>query len=72
MSQSHILHVDWHPLGVVVTAVTAGTNGAHELLIEGEGCCGVSFDKLKQIAESTSHKIEVDDEKAATCRLFQS
>jgi hypothetical protein len=66
---SHTLIVDWHPLGVIVHTEI---NDSRELLIEGEECCGISFDRLKLIAESKTHSIEIDDTIAATCRLLQS
>jgi len=54
-----------HPLGVVVYC---GANGRSELLIPNEDCCGVSFEKLKEIA-ATSQFVEVDDAAAANCPL---
>lgn len=59
----YTLHVELHPLGVVVN-----DSQERELLIEGESCCGVPFEKLLEIAKS-SQKIEVDDMEAAWCRL---
>jgi hypothetical protein len=62
---SHQIKVEPHPLGVVVIDEH---DGGRELLIEGESCCGVSFDDLKRIA-STTHHFEVPDQVALTCRL---
>ncbi len=63
---SYTLHVQPHPLGVVVF----DDEGGRELLIEGEDCCGVGFPELAQIANTTRH-IEIDEAKAQTCRLKQ-
>lgn len=62
----YILKVEIHPLGVVVS----NKDGERELLIDGEECCGLSLEELRRIAETT-HRIEIDDEAAASCRLVQ-
>jgi|WetSurMetagenome_2_1015567.scaffolds.fasta_scaffold579417_1 hypothetical protein len=61
----HIIRVEPHPIGVVVID---DEDGKRELLIEGEECCGILFEQLQQIAKTT-HKFEIDDLAAATCRL---
>jgi hypothetical protein len=63
---SHILYVEYHPLGVVVH----NEANNRELLIEGETCCSISFEELKRIAEST-RKVEIDEAQAVSCRLFR-
>lgn len=62
---THSFRVRPHPLGVIVHC---GPNGRSELLIPNEDCCGVSFEKLKEIAAS-SQIVEVDDAAAANCPL---
>ena len=64
---AYTLHVELHPLGLVVRNEEDG----RELLIEGEKCCGISYDDLKKIA-TTSRSVEVDDLQAFVCRLNQS
>ncbi|GAB1392937.1 hypothetical protein MASR1M60_11000 [Rhodocyclaceae bacterium] len=61
------VHVVPHPLGVVID----DREGGRELLIEGEGCCGKTFEQLKQIATSTheAHELHIDAETASKCRL---
>jgi hypothetical protein len=63
---AYTLHVELHPLGLVVSNEIDG----RELLIEGESCCGVSYDELKQVA-LTTHRLDIDDTQAACCRLNQ-
>jgi hypothetical protein len=61
----YILKVEPHPLGVVVS----NEENDRELLIDGETCCCMGLKELKQIA-ATTRRVEIDDERAATCRLF--
>lgn len=63
---AYTLYVEPHPLGIVVCNAV----GDRELLIDGERCCGVGFETLKQAA-FTTRRIEVDEESAANCRLIQ-
>lgn len=63
---AYTLHVEPHPIGVVVS----NKLGERELLIEGETCCGLSFEELKRVAETT-HEIEFDAERAVNCRLLR-
>jgi hypothetical protein len=63
---SYMMRVLPHPLGVVVI----NEANERELLIEGEECCGVSFNELQHVA-ITSRQVEVDDAKADQCRLKQ-
>jgi hypothetical protein len=60
----YILRVHSHPLGVVVT----NDDGGRELLIEGEKCCGITFEELARIAATTGC-IKLDDDKWVCCRL---
>jgi len=61
---SYMVRVQPHPLGVVVI----NEDNERELLIEGEECCGVGFDELVHIA-NTTRKVEVDAAQAGKCRL---
>lgn len=63
----YTLHVRTHPLGVVVSR---GANDRGELLIRGEACCGVSFEQLERIAQTT-RKVDVDEAAAQECLLRQ-
>lgn len=65
---SRILKVEPHPLGVLV--INASNDRERELLVEGEECCGIGFDELKKISMST-HRVEIDDHRAAECRLIK-
>lgn len=62
----YTLHVQPHPLGVVVI----NDEGSRELLIEGEKCCGIPFEELLRIAGDTG-LIEISDEKSNCCRLIR-
>lgn len=61
---AYTLTVELHPLGVVVQ----NDENGRELLIEGESCCGVSYEELKQIA-LTSRRVDIEDDSAYLCRL---
>lgn len=54
-----------HPLGVIVYP-EPGTTG--ELLIPGEHCCGISFEQLERIADTTG-TVTVDEAAACNCPL---
>ena len=66
LGMSYALNVYPHPLGIIV----ANNDGARELLIEGESCCGIPFDQLRNIAAKEG-KVEVDEAQAQGCRLFK-
>lgn len=61
---AYTLQVDIHPLGIVVQ----NEAGERELLIEGESCCGIGYDTLRQIA-LTERRVVIDEADAAACRL---
>jgi hypothetical protein len=61
---AYTLTVELHPLGVVVQNDEDG----RELLIEGESCCGISYEELKRIA-LTNRRVDVEDANAYQCRL---
>lgn len=63
---AYILRVIPHPLGVVVSNAFKD----RELLIEGESCCGIEYDDLQIIANTTG-EIEVDTAVADRCRLLR-
>lgn len=50
------LYVKPHPLGVIVSA---DPKGLGMLLIPDEGCCGISFDQLKHVA-NTTRQVDID------------
>ena len=58
------VHVEYHPLGVVID----DRHGWRELLIEGEDCCGKTFDQLREIA-NTDHEFYIDASTALRCKL---
>lgn len=62
---AYFLKTEPHPLGVVVIDEE---HGARELLIEGERCCGVPFEELRQIA-ATTRQLEVAENAAVAFRL---
>jgi hypothetical protein len=62
---SYVFHVRTHPLGVVVSMRPRQLG---ELLLPGENCCGVEFDELVRVAETTGY-IEVPDGKYEDCPL---
>lgn len=59
------LRVVPHPLGVVIRR---GQAERGELLIPNEECCGISYEKLKKIAD-TSRVVEVDAPVLVDCPL---
>jgi hypothetical protein len=61
---AYTLQVEIHPLGIVVQ----NDAGERELLIEGESCCGINYDTLRQIALTQRHVV-IDEADAAACRL---
>lgn len=61
---AYTLQVEIHPLGIVVQ----NEAGERELLIEGESCCGISYDTLRQIA-LTQRQVVIDEAEATACRL---
>lgn len=61
---AYTLQVEIHPLGIVVQ----NEAGERELLIEGESCCGIGYDELRQIA-LTQRRVEIDEADANACRL---
>lgn len=63
-AMTHYLRVREHPLGLVIEA-----NGRGELLIPDEGCCGMSFTKLRELAKRYQ-PVEVDDDAAADCPVL--
>ncbi len=63
-SMSYFLKTEPHPLGVVV--IDEGY-GARELFIEGERCCGVPFEEIRQIA-ATTRRLEVAETAALAFR----
>lgn len=62
---TYYFRVREHPLGVVVEA-----NGRSELLIPDESCCGVPFDRLRELAKR-HQPVAVDDSAAESCPLLR-
>jgi hypothetical protein len=58
-------HVRWHPVGVVVSKAPYQQG---ELLIAGEGYCGIPFEELVKVA-SKSGVVDVPDSAAANSSL---
>lgn len=62
---TYTFQVRRHPLGVVVYS-DPGVVG--ELLIQGESCCGVAFEELQRLADTTG-SVTVDESSACDCPL---